>query len=219
MTPSEDRVRRDGVAGRVATDRSLATDGGRRADHAEDEDVVLVVDDDEAFAETVKIWLEPEMQVVLAHDGAQAVEAYRPSVDAVLLDRRMPTMSGDEALKRIRAQGGNPSVAVMTALSPDDSVVDMEFDVYLQKPITRDDLVDAVETILRRTRYPDEMRRLFSLRSKLDAFETSHSRKQLAESAHYDRIESEFDRLSDRLATEIAGLNESETSRLERDTG
>lgn len=222
MTDSENRSRSlSAAADRRDAGPVLAADGGRPSDPPEEEDdrdVLLVVDDDEAFAETIEIWLEPEMVVRVAHDGAEAVEAYGPDVDVVVLDRKMPMMSGDEALERIRAQAGDPSVAVMTAISPNESIVAMDFDTYLQKPVMKDELVGAIERLRERIRYPDEVRRLFSIRSKVVAFRETHSEKQLAESEPYRRLTAEFDRLFERASEQVAALDDDEISRLEEVT-
>lgn len=92
---------------------------------------VLVVDDEGPFARTVALWLDEYWTTMVATDGEVAVQRYGPNVDAVLLDRRMPRLSGDEVLEEIRAQDGSARVAMMTALEPDLDVVDMDFDMYL----------------------------------------------------------------------------------------
>lgn len=185
------------------------TDGGSRAD-LEGTGVVLVVDDNEEFAETIEIWLSPEWEVLIATDGDEAIDRYSPRVDVVLLDRRMPTVSGDEALQTIRDRDGNCCVAMMTAVGPTLDVTDMEFDMYLQKPVTSDDVLDAVETLSQRARYSQQLRALFSLSTKLAMLQDRYRDEQLEESDRYQRLQSEFDRVYDRASDELGDV-ESET--------
>lgn len=66
---------------------------------------VLVVDDDEAIRESIRILLEDEYDVSIAKDGVQAIEflekSERPSI--VLLDYGMPRLDGVGVLKKALA--------------------------------------------------------------------------------------------------------------------
>ena len=62
-------------------------DGGQR--------LVLVVDDDPALAESVRIWIEQqnEWRAETATSGDKALCRYGPHVDAIFLDRRLSRTS------------------------------------------------------------------------------------------------------------------------------
>lgn len=175
-----------------------------------DDGIVLVAEDDEAFAETVRIWLEPAWTVRLAHDGEAAVDAYASDVDVMLVDRGMPMLSGSEVIQRVHEQGGDPGIAVMTAVSPDERILGLDFDLYLQKPVTHEELVEAVASLSERTRYPDPVRQLYSLRSKLRAFRETHSPNQLESNDHYQQLEAEFDDLTERVRREFPDFADEE---------
>ncbi|MFB6073351.1 MAG: response regulator [Halobacterium sp.] len=190
-----------------------APDGGAAADASnpepgDSEGVVLVVDDDEEFAETVRLWFEPEWTTILAHDGDEAVDAYGPHVDVVLLDRRMPSMSGGEALERIREQDGDARVAILTAVGPDWDIVDMDFDMYLEKPLTREDVVDAVEELSERATYVREVQALYSLSTKLALLQDRFAADDLRDDDRYQRLLEEFDRLYEQTADRIEELDD-----------
>lgn len=176
------------------------------------EHTVLVVDDDEAFARTVEIWLESEWSVRVAHDGDEAVNAYDPDVDVVLLDRRMPSVSGDEALEAIRKQEGEAGIAMMTAVSPSEDAAEMDFDMYLQKPVGRETALDAVETLQKRAQYPPEIRTLFGLRSKLETIRIT-SPDSYAERDCYQRLRAEFEKRYEE-ANALDELDDSEAEKL-----
>ena len=90
--------------------------------HAEPRRTILVVDDDRDIVATLCDILEMRgWQTLRAHDGEEAVRvATRTTVDWVLMDVRMPRLSGVEALQAIRQQRPETRAVLMTAfLSPD----------------------------------------------------------------------------------------------------
>jgi len=128
--------------------------------------VVLVVDDDEDLAETCEYWLEAgQYEARVANSGEDALESVDETVDVVLLDRRMPTLSGDEVLEELRDRGFDMPVAMMTAVAPDTDIVDMPFDDYLVKPVSQDDVLEAVDELLARSDFDEDVREYFAMSS------------------------------------------------------
>lgn len=71
---------------------------------AKEEVEVLVVDDESHVAEMYRDWLSLDGYTVeIATGGPEALEAVSEDTDVVLLDRRMPVMSGDEVLAVLRS--------------------------------------------------------------------------------------------------------------------
>ncbi len=66
---------------------------------------VLVVDDEQGLADLYANWLEDRYTVHTSYNGTDALETLSQEIDVVLLDRRMPDMSGDEVLTEIRNRG------------------------------------------------------------------------------------------------------------------
>lgn len=201
----------DGRSGPGLPDGGTAGDGHGSGDGG---GIVLVADDDEDLAETVEIWLTEQWDVSLAHDGDEALETYGPHVDVVLLDRRMPTMSGDEVLPKLREREGEARVAMMTAVDPDWDVVEMPFDMYLTKPLGRAELVDAVEQLFARTQHAREVQALFALSSKLGALQTRYADPVLESDERYQRLQDEFERLHRQSRVHLADLDPEEFRRL-----
>jgi signal transduction histidine kinase/DNA-binding response OmpR family regulator len=93
--------------------------------------------------------------VTVAHHGREAVEAFaREPFDAILMDVQMPEMDGYEATSAIRAlERGTgrhiPIIAVTAhAMAGDDQkCLNVGMDGYLSKPIDRDRLRDAIESV------------------------------------------------------------------------
>ncbi|MDJ1430513.1 response regulator [Halostagnicola sp. A-GB9-2] len=108
---------------------------------------VLVVDDEPRLADLFAAWLEPNWNVTTAYNGEQALEQVTESTDVVLLDRRMPGLSGDEVLSLLRASGYDGAVIIVSAINPASEISNADFDEYLVKPISKVQLVEQIESV------------------------------------------------------------------------
>ena len=163
------------------------------SDISADDATVLVVDDERDVADLYAFRLEEEYTVKTAYGGQAALDSLDEDVDVILLDRRMPGLTGDEVLQRVREGGSDPRVVMVTAIDPDVDIVDMEFDDYLCKPVGKETLLEAVEHQLTAQRYGDTVQALFRATSKVGVLEAEKSAEELADSDEYqdltDRIE------------------------------
>jgi DNA-binding response OmpR family regulator len=165
------------------------TEGDRRP-------VVLIADDEAELAELYAHWLADEYDVRVATGGEEALELATEAVEVALLDRRMPMMTGDEVLAALRERGIDCRVAMITAVEPDVDIVDMPFDDYLVKPVTREQLRSVVAVLLSRAEFDTRTQEFFALASK----------KATLESAQKDDASEEYERLTarmDQLRTEL----------------
>ena len=115
---------------------------------------VLIVDDDDAFRETLAETMEGLGHAVMsAASGRDALDVLsRERPDAVFLDHRMPGMDGLQTLEAMQAQVADmPPVIVLTAFSSAGNTIDAmrlgAFD-HLTKPITRDAVRDVLARAL-----------------------------------------------------------------------
>lgn len=167
---------------------------------AEDDDpVVLVVEDERELRELYATWLAARYEVRTAGTTAEGIDALDPEVDVALLDRRLPDGSGDEVLSALRERDFNCRVAMITAVAPDFDILEMGFDDYLVKPVSRDELIEVVETMLSRRTYDDQVRRYAALVSKQVALAREKSEAELAASEEYADLESEIGELREGL--------------------
>ncbi|WP_121742722.1 HalX domain-containing protein [Natronorubrum halophilum] len=177
---------------------------------ATDTPLVLIVEDESDLANLYAAWLEGTCDVETAYDGEKALENIDDAVDVVLLDRRMPGLSGDTVLPTIRDRELDCRVAMVTAVDPDFDIVEMGFDDYLVKPISKDELVRVVDQLLLRSSYNEQLQEFFALASKkalLDAEKTEAERKS----------SEEYARLRDRLAVLRVQVDETMEELLARD--
>ena len=172
-----------------------------------DNTTVLAVEDEPDLAELYRIYLEATYDVRVATDGETALAMMDESVDVVLLDRRMPVMTGTEVLWELREAGYNARIAMLTAVEPDIDIVDMPFDDYKTKPVTKEDLIGLVEVLRYRAEFDERSQEFFALASKKAALEVTgnHGTDEYAELVDRLRdVRSEVDETLDKLAAEDA---------------
>lgn len=89
---------------------------------------VLLVDDEELVRTGLRMILDAEADLDVvgeATDGVEAVDRCRELVpDVVLMDIRMPRVSGIEATRRVRGLDSPPAVVVLTTFDLDEHVYD-----------------------------------------------------------------------------------------------
>ncbi|MEE6211445.1 response regulator [Salarchaeum sp. III] len=187
------------------------------SDDAAETPTVLAVDDDTDLADTYAIWLDEEYDVRTAYGGEDALSKLDDDVDVVLLDRRMPGLSGGEVLEHIREQGYDCRVAMLTAVEPDDDIVDMEFDDYLTKPVTREELVEAVEDLYTRLTLDDAFQELYATTSKIAVLESELSPEEQQSSEALDTLHAQADALEERTQARMDELADAEEAFREAD--
>jgi two-component system response regulator RegX3 len=117
---------------------------------------ILVVEDEEALADTVRYNLEREgYEVSAAADGRDAIERFRAEAPSlVILDLMLPELSGLDVCRLIRAESTVPIIMVTAKDSEADKVTGLELgaDDYVTKPFSVRELVSRVRANLRRAR-------------------------------------------------------------------
>ncbi|SHH20621.1 response regulator transcription factor [Halobaculum gomorrense] len=196
----------------------MSEDTGTRApDDPAEPPVVLVVEDEPDLADLYAAWLDGEYDVRTAYGGQAALDELVPEIDVILLDRRMPGLSGDEVLEEARDRGIDARVAMVTAVEPDFDIIEMGFDDYLVKPVTRESLLDTVEGLYSRSAYDSRVQELFAVSSKMAVLEAEKGRAALEESERYESLERRAATLRAELDEEVASFGDGEFERAFRD--
>ena len=118
---------------------------------------VLFIEDDDAIRLALRLALEDEgYEVVEAHDGASGLVQFgRCQPDVVLLDLRLPDLSGFEVCKAMRSSSTVPIIMVTAQTEAADMVAGLEAgaDDYITKPVVPKVLSARIAAVLRRVSY------------------------------------------------------------------
>src|ERR1700675_3558992 len=116
---------------------------------------ILVIDDDESLRDTIGVMREQEgFRAELAADGRSGYDralALKP--DLLLIDLRLPGMSGVEICRELRAGRVKTPIIVLSAVGDEvDKVLLLEIgaDDYVVKPFGARELLARIRAVLRR---------------------------------------------------------------------
>ncbi len=117
---------------------------------------VGIVDDQRLVREGLRTLLALTEDLRAVFEAADAAEARHllsvNPVDVLLLDVRMPGMSGPQLLSRLAEEGHQPATLVLTTFDDDDALVDSLHAGargFLLKDVSLQQLADAVRTVAR----------------------------------------------------------------------
>ncbi len=117
---------------------------------------ILVIDDDPAMTELLKILLQSTNAVVVtANTGQEGLQLARKNqFDIILLDLMMPEMDGWQVCKSVREFSRIP-ILILSALDHPGMVaaaLDAGADDYLIKPVSSGMLIAHINNLVRRTK-------------------------------------------------------------------
>jgi two-component system, OmpR family, response regulator ChvI len=119
---------------------------------------ILLVDDDPDITTSFSLSLEDTglFEVETNNDSVKALSNFKAnSYDFVLLDIKMPNMSGFELYDKIRKLDGRVKVCFISAFDPNsdelrDQFLSLKIECFIPKPIQIKELVKRIETELLR---------------------------------------------------------------------
>lgn len=116
---------------------------------------LLFVEDDHAIRGALRLALEDEgYEVVEAEDGQTGLRLFaEQQIDLVLLDLRLPDISGFEVCRQLRQSSIVPIIMVTAQTDTHDLVAGLEAgaDDYVTKPVVAKELAARIRAALRRT--------------------------------------------------------------------
>ncbi len=155
---------------KVDTDMATSNADQTKAIFAKDTRHILVADDDAAIREMVRALLEDEgYKVSEASTGQEALDGLQAGAfDLLILDMRMPGMTGLDVLKQLREKQGDLPVILMTAHgSPNIAIQASSLGVYgyITKPFETDEVLSQIGHYFETRRLREEVR---TLRSQIE---------------------------------------------------
>ena len=115
---------------------------------------LLFIEDDDAIRLALRLALEDEgYTVVEAGSGADGLAAFKASeVDLVLLDLRLPDLSGFDVCRALRTDSIVPIIIITAQTDTHDMVAGLEAgaDDYVTKPVVPKELAARIRALLRR---------------------------------------------------------------------
>ncbi|MDS0283256.1 response regulator [Haloarcula onubensis] len=168
---------------------------------------VLIVEDEQHLADLYTDYLADSYDVRTAYSGEEGIERLSEDLDVVLLDRRMPVVSGNEVLAEIEERSLPCRVAMVTAVNPDFDIIEMGVDDYLVKPVTREELSEVVERLQKIAAYNEQLQALTTRKLKRNVLQVEKTQTELESSQRYDELQSEIAEISDRVDELAADLD------------
>ncbi|RJX43507.1 HoxA-like transcriptional regulator [Halonotius aquaticus] len=159
------------------------------------EQVVLVADDHKRVSTMHTTWLSDEYTVRTASDGEETLRQLDTDVGVVVLDRRMPGLSGSEVLEWIRSQRYDIRVVMVTSEDVDLDVMEMGFDEYLMKPVRQDELRAVVADLFERREYSTELQTYLALQSKLALLRAEYPEETLDTNEEFQQLQTRLTEL------------------------
>jgi CheY-like chemotaxis protein len=116
---------------------------------------ILIADDEEGIRESLDLILGDQYELFFANDGEETLAKLQGDLfDAALIDVKMPKMDGLEVLRRLREAGQQQTpILILTAYQSVElakEAVKLGALNYLPKPFEREQILSAVEGVLKR---------------------------------------------------------------------
>lgn len=132
---------------------------------------ILIAEDEATIANSLKKnFADEEHNAEIANDGEEALDKIQNNnFDAILLDWRMPKLSGLEVCKKLRSEGFNKPIILLTALTDISNKVEAlntGADDYITKPFSFEEVMARIEAVVRR--YKSSTRIIIFDKYKLD---------------------------------------------------
>jgi len=112
---------------------------------------VLICDDEEGIRESLKLILEEDYELLFASSGNEALELVKSAnPDVVILDIKMPKMSGMETLKEIKKTSPKTKVIIASGYKSAEAAqeaIKLGANDYIVKPFESKNILRKISSI------------------------------------------------------------------------
>lgn len=142
---------------------------------------ILVIEDDEAVAQSIQAFFEDDgYEVKVSSDGSEGVNLFKMyDPDITILDITLPKKDGWQVCREIRENSQKPIIMISTKGDVFDKVLGLELgaDDYMVKPIDNKELSARIKAVLRR--YRSALPKSDDEVIRFDNIEVSHEKYEL----------------------------------------
>ena len=96
----------------------------------------------------------------------------------------------------------------MTAVDPDVDIIEMPFDAYVIKPVSRDDLFEAIDRLLTCSEYEEKLREYYALLAKHATLQDNKPESELASSDEFSDLEDRMNAIQAELDETVTGFDD-----------
>jgi CheY-like chemotaxis protein len=118
--------------------------------------LILIVEDDLVSSQLVEVLLKrKQLPYLMAYNGREAIDMFEkhPEIDLVLLDIKLPDMSGEDVLVKMKDLRPHIPILVQTAYVFDADRIrffELGCDDYIKKPLFKDIFYNKLSKLLKR---------------------------------------------------------------------
>ena len=176
-----------------------------------DDQTVLIVEDETELAELYADHLADDYRTKIASTSGEALVSLTSDVDLVLLDRRLPGMSGDRLLTHIRNWETDCQVIMVTAVDIDSDIIEMPCEGYLQKPVDKEKLLSTVKQAFLIETYERLIGDYYEARKKYAALKPAVSRGEV-DTESFEQLETRIEELEVEISRAVDAFPDDELS-------
>jgi CheY-like chemotaxis protein len=180
----------------------------------EPDKTVLFVDDEESLVDAYSMYLDGHYNTKTATGGREALTKLNSDVDVLVIDRRMPEVTGDEVIRRLDEWSLEFRIIIVSAVDPDTDIIDLPIDGYITKTVSEEELLDAVERALLKDRCETLVAEYNSVSESYDILNANYSRTELDEKDRVSELEDRMEAIEDELESVVDDLGESSITKI-----
>ncbi|MFB6185947.1 MAG: response regulator, partial [Halobacteriaceae archaeon] len=157
---------------------------------------ILIVEDEKMVANMERELLPNKYEIRHTVTGDEALSIVsNHNIDLIILDRDLPTKSADDLAAEFKTQMDQCLILIVSGYAPDEDILQLEIDDYIQKPITEEKLSKRVEQLLVRAEFNDDIREYLALKSKQHAL-VNNQGEHIKTTEAYKKINKKLDNIN-----------------------